>query len=650
MPPPRTPAQWADEKRILPKGSAEPGRFRSSRAPWMIPFTAEAAGRKRRRVVGVMGSQTGKTDGLLNIAGQRLEDDPAPILYVGPTKSNVEKVIEPRVMKMLRSVPSLFEQLDKSKASSKTLKQIAGVSLRFAWAGSATEVASQDAALTQTDELDRMKANVKGEGSPLALIEGRLESHPDGVSVVTSTPTEGNVETYVDEFGQERWKVAAPSDVASPIWRLWQEGTRHEWAWPCPDCCEYFIPRSKYLWWPKDATAQQAKREARLVCPHCGVHIEDSAKGQMNARGVAIAPGERVTRDGIVEGRCEENDVYSLWVSGLCSSWRTFGERARALVEAQLSGDDERIKAVLNTRFGELYRVGGNDGPQAENVKQCKAPYAFGEMPAGVTDITCYVDVQKTRLYYSVRGWGDAMESWLLEAGELHGETEHDDVWELLAEFRDREFGNGLRIRRLGIDSGYRPGDKWRRPDNQVYAFCRRFRGWALATKGYQRLPKPLSPSLIDVTLAGKTYKAGLQLWRLDSDYFKSWVHARLSWPDTQPGGWHVPNDVTDDYCEQITAEARVVKPSGQVVWVRLRSANHYLDCEAGNAAMAQVLGLHRRRARKKPLAPGGGVDTPQSAARTTAQAARSQPSQPPARQSSGNPFQRRDQRGWPRR
>lgn len=645
MKPPRTPAQWADENRILPKGSAEPGKFRSSRAPWMIPFTAEAASRKRRRCVGVMGAQTGKTDGILNIPGQRLEDDPAPILYVGPTKSNVEKVVEPRVMKMLRSVPSLYDQLDKSKASSKTLKHIAGVSLRFAWAGSATEVASQDAAITLTDELDRMKANVKGEGSPLPLIEGRLESHPDGVSVVTSTPTEGNVETYVDEFGVERWKVADPKDVGSPIWRLWQEGTRHEWACPCPHCHEYFIPRMKYLSWPKDATPQQAKREAVLVCPHNGCRIENSSKDEMNARGVPIAPGEHVTPDGIAHGRCEENDVYSLWVSGLCSSWRTFGQRAQALVEAQLSCDDERIKAVINTRFGELYRVGGSDAPQAAMVRECVAPYAFGEVPAGVREITAYADVQKRKFYYSIRGWGDGMTSWLLEAGEIHGETEHDDVWEQLAAFRDREFGNGLRIKRLGIDSGYRPGDKWRRPDNQIYAFCRRFRGWAVATKGHQKQEKPLRPSWIDVTLGGKTFKGGLQLWHLDSDYFKSWVHGRLEWPEKQMGGWYVPTNVTDEYCEQITGETRIVRPSGQVLWVRLR-ANHFLDCEAGNVAMAQVIGLHRRRARGHPPSlPAPEQDSAPSAPQVSAP-----PPAPTPQQPVRNPFQRRDSRGFNRR
>ncbi|MGH9641099.1 MAG: phage terminase large subunit family protein, partial [Terriglobales bacterium] len=58
-----------------------------------------------RRVIVVCGAQMGKTGGLLNVIGKELDDSPAPILYVGPTKNNVSTVIEPQIAAMLRSVP-----------------------------------------------------------------------------------------------------------------------------------------------------------------------------------------------------------------------------------------------------------------------------------------------------------------------------------------------------------------------------------------------------------------------------------------------------------------------------------------------------------------------------------------------------------------
>ncbi len=38
----RTPDEWADAERVLPKGSAEPGPFRSKRTPYMIPLQRAA--------------------------------------------------------------------------------------------------------------------------------------------------------------------------------------------------------------------------------------------------------------------------------------------------------------------------------------------------------------------------------------------------------------------------------------------------------------------------------------------------------------------------------------------------------------------------------------------------------------------------------
>ena len=48
-----------------------------------------------------------------------------------------------------------------------------------------------------------------------------------------------------------------------------------------------------------------------------------------------------------------------------------------------------------------------------------------------------------------------------------------------------------------------------------------------------------------------------------------------------QAGGWWLPQDISDDYCKQLVAEQRSVKPSGKVVWVKVKQNNHFLDAEA---------------------------------------------------------------------
>lgn len=554
---------------------------------------------KFKRVIVVCGSQMAKTESMFNVMGHRLHDDPAPILYIGPTQKLVESYSDGRVMPMLRSTPVLWDRLAKGKKNKITEKFISGVRLGFGWAGSATELAGHPAAIVLVDERDRMDA-VKGEGDPVALAEARVATYPDGRVIVASTPTLGNVMAVKNaETGLEHWATAAPEDVQSPIWKLWQEGTRHEWAWPCPDCGEYFIPRFKLLKWPEKATPQQAFRETRLACPHCGTEIEDRSKGEMNARGVYVAPGQRVEKDGTVVGEIPENSVASFWVSGICSPWRSFGARAAAFLSAVRAGDQDAVQVAMNTGLGELYRVGG-DASDWQVVAELRDGREAGAVPDGVRVVTCGVDVQKNRLIYSVRGWGVNFESWLIEHGELNGETAYDEVWTQLSSVLEARYGE-FRIRMMLVDSGYKPGEADRNPDNQVYLFCRRHKGIAFPSKGHDKQDKPYRASKIDVSYKGKVIEKGLDLWHLDTDYLKTWLHARLEWPvEAQSGFFHLHADATDDYCQQLVAESRAVAPSGRVSWIRVRKENHYLDCEALNIAAAHILGVHTLKSQPK--------------------------------------------------
>jgi phage terminase large subunit GpA-like protein len=578
----RTPDQWADANRKLPPGSAEPGPWRSSRAPYMLDIVRACIKPLYKRVIAVMGSQMGKSAGLLNVIGHRLDDDPAPIIYVGPTRNNIDSVVEPKIMEMFRSAPSLWAKLQKGKKSTKIHKRVAGVSLRLAWAGSATELASDSAVIVLVDEIDRMEDSVKGEGNVFELAEARTSTYPDGKAVGTSTPTEGNIEVFVHPVtGIEHWGVS--DMVVSPIWRLWQEGSRHEWAWPCPDCNEYFIPRFKHLWWPEKATPDIARREAKLLCPSCGVLIGDEHKASMNKQGVFIAPGQSVENGKVVgEADTASVDTASFWVSGISnfSSKKTYGYLAKKFLAAARSGESERIQGVINTDFGELFRVGG-EAPEWTLVKDRIKPYKIGTVPQGVRLLTAGVDVQKNRLVYTVRGWGARFESWLIEHGEIFGETDKPDVWFELQDLLQASWG-GKTILKMAVDSGYQT--------ESVYQFCRNNKALAMATKGQEKLDKPFRASVIEINDRGKKLKKSVVLWHFSADLVKSWVHSRLTWPHDQPGGWWLPENISDDYCKQIVAEARVVKPSGKAVWIKIKKDNHYLDAEALAYLAAKVL------------------------------------------------------------
>lgn len=578
-----------------------PGPRDPQLTPYAVEFGRLVASRRYRRVVMVTSAQSGKTDTILDIIGQRLDQRPTPILYVGPNRLMITEQFEPRLMALLDEAPVLGGKVARGKRMTKSRKVVAGVPVRLAHAGSSTALKSDPAGLAITDEADELMANVKGQGDPVGLVDARGDTYPDFVHAIVSTPSRGLKETEVDPVsGLELWKVQAAEDVDSAIWKLWQQGTRYHYTWRCPHCRERFVPRLSCLDWNgKDddtATPAQARATAVLICPRNGCVIKPESKAGMNATGRFVAPGQTVTDDDVVVGDPAESDTASLWTSGLCSPFRSFGDRAAVIVEAMQSGDPEKVQTATNAGFGELWAPMGGEVPEWREVQALAQPYGRGEIPEGALFITVGVDVQKRKLVYVVRAWGVRQESWLIDHGELHGsgDTRLDDVWmDLWEQVLDRPYGD-MPVARAFIDSGFRPDKPDAGDVHKIYDFCRRHPRMCWATKGHERQTTPIRVKTIEVTPSGKKPKFSLPLVHLDSDFTKEWVHSRIRWPNEQAGGWHLHSEVDEDYCRQVVNEARTRKPGGGYTWVARGRAHDYLDAEAMAYAAAKMIGLDR--------------------------------------------------------
>ena len=228
--------------------------------------------------------------------------------------------------------------------------------------------------------------------------------------------------------------------------------------------------------------------------------------------------------------------IAGFHISELYSPFVSWGETADDFLEAKKT--PETLQVWVNTALGEVWKESG-DAPDWEAVAAHKAPYKMGEVPRGALAVVAGVDVQKDRLVYVVRAFGLDMASWLLEHGELWGATDQKNVW--------------------------------------------------------AKLSALIGPSKIDVTADGDRIKRSLTIWNLDTDFFKTWVHGRIDWPVDESGAWLIPEDVTQDYCEQIVAEGKTVLPNGKPKWIQT-GPNHYLDAEMNATAAAYVLQLHRTK------------------------------------------------------
>ena len=522
-------------------------------------------------VVGLMASQIGKTECQFNVLGWMWDGRSVPAIYLCPTEKLARTLARDRLPKMIASVPALTDATDKRYSKPGALEQwINGVRFGMAWAGSATEVASHPCGMVHVDERSRMD-DIPGEGDPVRLASARTKNYPGSKVGIWSSPTEEGL---------------------CPTYRWWLMGSKQRWCWQCPGCGEWYPPTLEFARYPEKAELEDIKREAWMECPTCEHAVRDEDRAGLEQGYVtylATPEGELEQAPPDLEVR---NPVASYWVTGFSSEVTGIGEVMYHYALAARGGDPGEVRAAVNTYAGELFKLPGQSVP-ADAVRERRTD-AIGDVQL----VTVGVDVQQDSLYYRVRGWGPGTTSWGIQHGQLHGSTEFDDVWLLLAQTLDHTFC-GRRPDRVLIDSGYQTA--------QVYSVCLRH-SW-LPSKGYDHAKRSYHATNVDVSPSGRVLKR-LKLWNFCADTWKQWLYSRIQWPEDQPGAWFVEADADDEYCAQVVNERwRVTR--GKREWYTTGSRhNHFLDCEVLCAVAAHSLNVRALRSREpakpKPKAPEG--------------------------------------------
>lgn len=548
-PPPRLNVdEWAEQYRFLsPESAAEPGKWHNSRNPILMePMSVLSPTSEYHTVVCKFSSQTGKTEIMNNFCGYIIHQDPGPCLVLQP---NVKPMAiawsKDRLAPMIRDTPVLKGKVADAKArdSNNTVehKSFPGGHITIAGANSPAGLASRPIRYVLADEINRYPASAGSEGSPLRLARKRQVSFWNRKTLLISSPT-------VPDFG-----ISAEYELSD----------KRRYYVPCPECKYEQKLTWKHISWPEGYP-----EKATYECEHCRTQIPAVKKMWMLAHGKWVKENPAVT------------DIAGFWINQLYSPFVNWGDTAREFLECK--DDPEKLKAFINTALAEDW-VEIGDAPDWETVYSHRANYGSGDVPYGSQVLLMTVDVQKDRLVFTVRAWGANFESWLVDHGELYGDTSTSAPWEQLQTFFDRPY-DGQYIRMMLIDSGYRA--------DSVYEFCRVNKGRAVPTKGHDQQEKPYKLSKIEVNYRGKTSKYSLNLWHIDASYMKSWVHARVKKSAGEGGGWHLPADITEDYCKQVVAEGQVQQDNGKIVWVQHYRDNHFLDCEVLQAAGAHLLGL----------------------------------------------------------
>jgi phage terminase large subunit GpA-like protein len=573
-----TVSEWADRHRWLSsRASAEPGRYRTARTPYMREIMdALSPASPVQRVVFMKAAQVGATEAGNCFIGFVMHHAPGPMLAVQPTVELAKRNSRQRIDPLIEESPELRERIKpaRSRDAGNTMlsKEFAGGILIMTGANSAVGLRSTPARYLFLDEVDAYPASADEEGDPVSLAEARsLTFAHRRKALLVSTPTIRGLSRIEREFeasDQRRYYV------------------------PCPHCGHDQWLRFERLRWDKGQP-----ETAEYHCEGCEASIAEHHKTAMLAAGVWRATAQS-----------SDPHTVGYHLSALYSpiGWLSWARIARAWEVAQ--GNDEAMRAFRNTILGETWFETG-EAPDWQRLAERRENWKPGTVPTGGLFLSAGADVQKDRIEVDVWAWGKGLQSWLIDHIVIEGGPGDEVCWQELSDLLCRtwqhESGQHLAIARLAIDTGYET--------SAVYAWARQV-GFAQVApvkglEGFNRSSPVTGPTYVDATIGGKRLRRGARLWSVATSTFKAETYrflrqdrptpeditAGASFP---PGTVHLPNWAEGEWLKQLTAEQLITVKSKRgftkLEWQKLRERNEALDCRVYARAAAWIAGADR--------------------------------------------------------
>lgn len=427
-----TVSQWADKnRRLTSESSAEVGKWRTSRTPYMFDILDSFTDPLIEHIVVVAASQVGKSETINNMVGYCIDQDPGPILLIQPTIDDVKRYSEMRIAPMIRETRCLKRKVADPKsrdaANTKRQKSFPGGVLVMTGSNVAHDLSSMPIRYVFGDERDRWATSAGSEGDPWELAVARTRTFYNKKMVEVSTPTVKG---------------------ASAIENSYNLGTMERWKTECPHCGEYVEVKFDNIRFEYEAAEKGDKKifhitELFYVCPECGGISDEHTMKNQPAKWVATVPEAR-----------KHHKTRSFWLTAWVSPWATW--ESIVLQFLQAGTDSSKLQVVYNTQFGELWEERG-DMASEDDVMARREVYE-AEVPDGVLLLTCGVDTQDDRLEYEVVGHRRFGETWGIKKGVILGRPDTEEVWERLDEVLSHKYkfksGVSLQISLTFIDEG----------------------------------------------------------------------------------------------------------------------------------------------------------------------------------------------------
>ena len=548
-----TVSEWADNFRVLTSVSAEPGRWRTNRTPYLKEPMDRFTDPLIEKIVLCFGAQLGKTETELNMIGYALDQTSFPTMMVYPTDTIAKFASDKRVQPMIKSVKSISDKFDEN---SKLLELDFnnGNYMVLVGANSPSSLSSRSIKYLFFDEIDKYPAFAGKEADPIKLATERTKTFVDKKIVMVSTPT--------IESGN--------------IWQAFMSANeRRQYYVPCPHCGVSQTLKFKQIKWPEEHNdnVDMIRDTAYYECEHCGERIYDKHKMEMLRRGEWRAVNESQSKVRSV----------SYHLSSIYSPWVTFGDVAYEFKNSK--GTPATLMNFINSWLAEPWKSSKTKSTQ--NMEFTQSNYPCGVVPDKAVLLIASVDVQLDHFWWEVRAYAPGVKSYLIDYGQA-------STWEDLEEIiinreYPSEYGEPRQVMKAGIDSGFRT--------DEVYQFCSKFPEVCIPVKGSSNHSTMAAP--YTMTSLEKGVVGGLKLYVLNTDYWKDFIFARMIRPADEDGTIHLYKECPQEYSDHLRSEEkqeiRNVKTGAVTVqWKPLTShpVNHLLDTCTYNAAVADIAGV----------------------------------------------------------
>ena len=522
-PPNLTLSQWADQYRMLSaESSAEPGRWRTDKAPYQREIMDAIGDPHIRKVVVMSAAQIGKTAMLMNMLGYFMHYHPAPILVMQPILDMAQAFSKDFLAPMIRDTPVLRNLVDiKSRYSGNTIlkKNFPGGHITIIGANSPAGLRMRPIKVILADEVDGYPPSAGTEGDPLLLAQKRQTTFWDKKTVIVSTPTikgDSRIETEFNNSTQEEWNV------------------------PCPDCGHY----QPLVWANVKFDRENLQREVLYECERCGVVSSEYEWKKAGQRGHFVAKNPEAETRGF---------HLNTLASSFCG-WKEVVEKFLLAKESLDQGDPEKMKTWVNTELGETWE---EQGEQLEDTVLFNRREIYNAVvPDDVLVLTAGIDTQDDRFEVEVVGWGVGKESWGIRYQKIYGDLLKEQVWDDLDRFLmtgfQKQDGTVLHITTACMDTG----------GHYSVEVCRFTKArmermiWAIKGKGGAGVP------YISNLSTNNRVKAPMFIIGVDAG--KALLYQRLKHQTKGPNYCHFPANEEAGYDEAyfkgLTAEKMVVR------------------------------------------------------------------------------------------